>query len=248
VRQIFVFILLVLMYVSNLNAQKDDQYRDKNWNPNTGKYFFSTQLIYAFRNDFAEDESTRLGEISIYLDEKTGTFLFTPESYGTSGEMVDFVIADQEGNYIFGYTDEHGKKQRETLQVSRFVTDEATIDSIFQQFFVKTGVNKSFGENTYVWPIKIGEEYQVTYQKTNDTSFVYLINEQFSYLPIYHFNALESEAKLPFSMDYSNTLPKKYNVLGQRYENDGKTVSFGLTYYSPTEYFIDLKEYKSIKK
>lgn len=229
-------------------GQSEDQYRNKNWNPKAGKYYFSTQLTYTYRNDFAEDESSRSGEMSIYLDEKTGTFLFTRESYGTPGEMVDFVIGDQEGNYIFGYTDEHGKKQRETLEVNRFENDEASIDSVFQQFFVKTGVNKSFGENTYGWPIKLGKEYQVTYQKTNDTSFVYLINEPYSYLPIYHFNALESETKLPFSIDYSNTLPQKYNVLAQKYENDGKTVSFELMYYSPTEYFIDLKEYKPIKK
>ncbi len=247
-RQFFFPILIVLMHFSYLSAQTADQYRDKNWNPKAGKYYFSTQLTYAYRNDFAEDEASRAGEMSIYLDEKTGTFLFTPESYGNTGEMVNFVIADQEGNYIFGYTDEHGKKLRESLQVNRFVAEEETIDSVFQEFFIRTGVTQSFGVNTYGWPIKSGEEYQVTYQKTNDTSFVYLIKEKFNYLPIYHFNALESETKLPFNIDYSNTLPKKYSVLAQRYEHDGKSVSFGLTYYSPTEYFIDLKEYKLIKK
>jgi len=70
--------------------------------------------------------------MSIYLDEKTGTFLFTQESYGVSGEMVDFVIGDQEGNYIFGYTDEHGKKLRETIQVNKYIADSIFIDSLFQ--------------------------------------------------------------------------------------------------------------------
>ncbi len=247
--KIIVFsILFIVSCASNIFGQLDNQYRNKNWNPKAGKYYFSTQLTYTYHNDFEEDPDKRSGDMSIYLDEKTGTFLFTRESYGITGEMVDFVIADQAGNYTFGYTDEHGKKLRETIQANRFIAEESTVDSVFQQFFTKTGNTKSFGVNTYGWPIKNGEEYRLTFEKTNDTSYVYIAKNIFSFLPVYQFNSLESETKLPFNMDYSNTLPKKYNVLGQRYHHGSNEVSFELISNSPTEYFIDLKDYKVFKR
>lgn len=210
-----------MFLVGNLVGQSEDQYHNKNCNLKAGKYYFSTQLTYSYRNDFEEDPSNRSGEMSIYLDEKTGTFLFTQESYGVSGEMVDFVIGDQEGNYIFGYTDEHGKKLRETIQVNKYIADSIFIDSLFQRYFSITSATKYFGNNTYGWPIKKGDEYQVNFEKTNEKSFVYLTKDVFSFLPVYHFNALESETKLPFNIDYSNTIPKNYSVLGQRYDQGG---------------------------
>jgi len=48
-----------------------------------------------------------------------------------------------------------------------------------------------------------------------------LTKDVFSFLLVYHFNALESETKLPFNIDYSNTIPKNYTVLGQRYDQGG---------------------------
>lgn len=248
-RQFFLLILFVLMYVSHLNAQTDDQYRDKNWNPKAGKYYFSTQLTYAFRNDFAEDESRRSGEISIYLDEKTGTFLFTPESYGTSGEMVDFVIADQEGNYIFGYTDEHGKKQRETIKSihigSRNIQTKKE-ERDFKKYCTPTGNKKKFGTNNYGWPVFIGTEYELN-DMLYDSSIVYIATSQYSFLPMFLFNELQSETKLPLNLDVSKKIPSKSLILSRSYIFEGLH-EFTLISYSPTEYFIDLKEYRSIKK
>jgi hypothetical protein len=51
------------------------------------------------------------GSFAVYIDPPTGTMLFTPEAYGNSSEMINFVIVFQNGRYLQGYTDEFGRKK-----------------------------------------------------------------------------------------------------------------------------------------
>ncbi len=243
-------ILLIFHFVGHLSGQADDQYRNKNWNPKAGKYYFSTQLTYSYHNDSAEDDYNRSGEISIYIDEKSGTFLFTKESYGNTGEMVDFVVADQQGNFIFGYTDEHGKKQRETMKSYSGAdknNQSKKVENDFNKYCQPTGNTKRFGENKYGWPVFKGTEYKMNVM-LSDSSTVFITTSKYSFLPVFLFNQLQSETKLPVNFNFSKKLPSKNLILQHSYVLEGSVSSFTLISASPTEYFIDLSDYRVLKK
>lgn len=228
-------------------AQSDAAYRDKNWNPKAGKYFFSTMLTWSFENELTDEEHLKKGEINIYVDEKTGTFLLTKEAYGWSGEMIDFVIADQKGNYIMGHTDEFGKKHRETYKAQQYaevLAQSKNIMSDFKKYCKSTDKTRVFGKNNYGWPTKTGKEYILSYQKTEDKSNLFLSTEKYSFLPLFLFNKLDFDAKLPVAFDYSLILTPNQMPLEDVYEWNGKKSKFTFISASPTEYFIDLNEYK----
>jgi|JI7StandDraft_1071085.scaffolds.fasta_scaffold06567_6 hypothetical protein len=239
--------LLFLGFTSLGFAQSDAAYRNKNWNPKAGKYFFSTMLTWSFENEMATEEHLKRGEINIYVDEKTGTFLFTKEAYGWSGEMVDFVIADQKGNYIIGHTDEFGKKHREIQKAQQYAEVASLSKSImsdFKKYCKSTNKTRVFGKNDYGWPTKTGKEYILSYQKTEDKSNLFLSTEKYSFLPLFLFNKLEFDAKLPVAFDYSLILTPNQMPLEDVFEWNGKKSKLTFISVSPTEYFIDLNDYK----
>jgi hypothetical protein len=204
-------------------------------------------LTWSFENEMATEEHLKKGEINIYVDEKSGTFLFTREAYGWSGEMIDFVIADQKGNYIMGHTDEFGKKHRETIKARQYaevMTQSKNIISDFKKYAKPTGKTKVFGKNDYGWPTKIGKEYILSYQKTEDKSNLFVSTEKYSFLPLFLFNKLGFDAKLPVAFDYSLILTPNQMPLEDDFEWNGKKSKLTFISTSPTEYFIDLNEYK----
>lgn len=231
-------------------AQADKVFKNKNWNPKEGKYFFSKKLTFSFINDIAEEPHLRSGEFSIYVDEKSGTFLFNRDSYGWSGEMVNFVIADKKGNYTFGYTDEFGKKYREVLQSDKYyeiTRNKKKISKEFTKYWKATGKSKVFGINDSGWPVMTGKEYISYGLKSTETTKLYLASSGYCMLPLYLFNTLKSEARLPVRMPYANILPQKYIVLGEESVLSGNTSSITLKSASPAEEFLDINIYRIIK-
>lgn len=226
-------------------AQSSDAYRNKNWNPKAGKYFFSTALTWTFENEITDEEHLKSGEMTVYVDEKTGTFLFTKEAFGWSGEMIDYVIADQNGNFIIGHTDEFGKKHVESKKVDSFAEiglQKKQIESDFRKYCKPTGKSKNFGKNSYGWPIIKGNEYVMTYQKTSDKTNLFLSKSKYSLLPLFLFDKLDMDARLPIAMDFSMAIPTFYFPLQSEYEWNGKKSTFTFISASPTEYFIDIKQ------
>ncbi|MBK8624331.1 MAG: hypothetical protein IPN86_01745 [Saprospiraceae bacterium] len=246
-RHLLLFLIISFGITQLSCAQSSTAYRNKNWNPKAGKYYFSTMLTWTYENELATEEHLRKGEISIYVDEKTGTFLFTREAYGWSGEMIDFVIADQKGNYIIGHTDEVGGKHRETKKLEHFaeiLLQSKKIAADFNQYCTPTGKTKIFGKNNYGWPTKKGKEYILSYQKTSNKNNLFLTTEKYSFLPVFLFNKLDFDASLPVSFDYSMILPNYQMPLEDVYEWNGKKVTLTFVSSSPTEYYIDLNQYK----
>lgn len=245
------FIIIISTLLGNLSyTQTGKISRDKNWNPKGGKYFFSKKLTYTFINDMAEEPHLRSGEFSIYVDEKSGTILFNRDSYGWSGEMVNFVIADKKGNYTFGYTDEFGKKYKEVLQSDQYkqiMRDKKKIRKEFTKYYKSTGKSKVFGANDYDWPVMTAKEYEPTDQKSTNTTKLYLATTSYCLLAVYLFNTLKSEAKLPAHMLYANMVPEKYIVLGEECIRNDKISSVTLKTASPAEHFLDINQYRIIK-
>lgn len=246
-RNFSLLLIITLAIFSQSCSQSSMAYRNKNWNPKSGNYYFNTMLTWSYENELASEDHLKKGEISIYIDEKSGTFLFTKESYGWSGEMIDFVIADQKGNYIIGHTDEFGKKHRETKKASQFADVMAQTKSIvseFKKYCKPTEKTKIFGKNAYGWPTETGKEYVLSYQKTEDISNLFLSTEKYSFLPLFLFNKLEMDAKLPISFDYSLMIPSEKLVLEDTHIYNELKTKLTLESISPTDYFINLNEYK----
>lgn len=245
------FLLMVFVWPLVLSAQADDAWRNKNWNPKKGKYFFNKVLTWKYQGEMAEDSLLQEGiEIRIYVDEKTGTFLFTPEAYVFSGPMVDFVIADQKGNYIAAYTVEHGKKIYEVFTVEGLQTLLNSPDSIpenFNQFFVPTHQKTVFGKNIYGWPIITGEEYHIVFPDMDEMPTVVNIAPMpYSFLPLYMYKNLAIEAQLPFHFDYAEMIPSHYILLSEYTEYYGAKTQLWFDSLADTEYYIDLSAYKKM--
>lgn len=54
-----------------------DDYRNANWHPEKGQYFFSELWTWVYSNDLVEEEANSKGKMSIYIDPSSGTFLLT---------------------------------------------------------------------------------------------------------------------------------------------------------------------------
>jgi hypothetical protein len=87
-------------------------------------------------------------------------------------------------------------------------------------------------------------EYILYYQQTENNRNLFLSTEKYSFLPLFLFNKLEFDAKLPIHFDYSLILGTKFMPLEYVYEWNGKKSKLTFISVSPTEYFIDLNDYK----
>lgn len=236
-----------LLFPLLLSAQPAEKTRNKSWNPDKGRYFFNKVFSWQYTDEMSEDADFRNGvSIRIYVDEKTGTFLFTPESYINSGPMIDFVIADQKGNYLVGYSLEHGDfvYERLVLENMQKLRDkpETALDN-FKAFFRKTGKQKVFGENRYGWPTFTGDEYKIVFPEMDEEPTVaHIAGIPYSFLPVYMFKHLAIEAQLPFHFDYSEMIPGNHILLSEYSENNGRKTALIFESLSDTEYYIDLKK------
>lgn len=252
-KKLFVLFLMTVFIIPATFAQDRaaEKWRNKNWSPKKGKYFFNKVYTWEYRNDLAEFEEERTGEFSVYVDEKSGTFLFTPESYIFSGPMTDFIIADQKGTYIVAYTEEFGEKTYEVFTPEVFRLAKADMDSVsvrFEELMKPLGNTEMFGQNDYGWPVFTGEEYALVFpEMPEDSTFFHLNPSSYSFLPVYIVNDLEIEAKLPYAYNYSAFIPDRFMVLKEFREYQGWTNQIKLKSLSDTEYYIDLKTYTKIK-
>lgn len=237
---------------------QNDAYRDKNWHPEKGKYYFSEVMIWEYLNEnYPPDDTERYsGEFSVYVDSPTGTMLFTPEAYGNSAEMINFIIVHQDGRYFQGFTDEFGKKKCLVDTLYKFESTRLNQEFIKEDFLKLAkpiGKYKTFGKNNYGWQEVKAKEYELSFLMTNDKSTIYLSKQPYSLLPLYLFSALESEARLPVNFDFSQVIPLEYWVLEDVYKRRSTRskreieVRTNLKFVSPTEYFVDLSDYQLLK-
>jgi len=239
--------LAFLLFPLLLSAQSAEKARNRSWNPDKGRYVFNKVFSWQYTDEMSEDADFRNGvSIRIYVDEKTGTFLFTPESYINSGPMIDFVIADQKGNYLVGYSLEHGDFVYETLVLENMLKlrdKPETAPDNFKTFFRKTGKQKVFGENRYGWTTFIGDEYKIVFpERDEESTVVHIAGIPYSFLPVYMFKHLTIEAQLLFHFDYSEMMPDNHILLSEYSENNGRKTALIFESLSDTEYYIDLKK------
>jgi len=193
---------------------------------------FTQVWVWEYENNtIAKNEPGHNGEMMVYFDPKNSYWLFTQEAYGTSGEMFDWIIGKPDGTYLLCSSDEFGKKTI-TEQKLKFSSGKT-----LPQHYKPTRNKKVYNQNKLGFPKIIGKEFTVDYMKTKDLTSVFIGDFKANFLPLYFFNQLISEAKLPvlFPVD----LPVGKLLLEENsIVNNVKTVFF-LKEISNTEYFID---------
>lgn len=209
-----------------------DAYRNAQWKPEKGKYYFSHALIYQYTN---KTDSSQ-GELWVFIDPVTGTMCFQRESsFAASDDMNDAIVARPNGQMIACGTTESGKKIRETFMNSSVTPEPDDVRyqrETFQKQCRPTGnIRKEFG-----WE---SQEHILTYVKTNESTVLWLAEVPFSVYPLYAFDEWEGDAQLPVSLSYTYVLGPKQLVT----EADDQYMTIKLIAYESNPYFLDLNQY-----
>jgi hypothetical protein len=184
---------------------------------------FSEQLTYSYQKE------GKLLEMSVYLNRKTSTWLFTnDDSFGGKAEGISYVVAYANGTYLTCGPDE--ANQTTCLRYKATVPPSVPAPKT-------TGPGKRFGQNRYGWPTLVGKRAVVEAGRLRQPT--YLATVPFRCTPLYAYNALIGiETYLPVfqQLNYVAVLPPNQLVLHE-------DVPGGATFksLSPTEYTIDLR-------
>ncbi len=224
-------------------------YRNENWHPETGQYYFSETWTWEFYNEFlpAKDKR-RKGEMSIYVDPASGTLLLNKDATSYQDEMTDWIIIKPEGIYMIGYSDEFGKKQIQHQHMSDFDDYDFNLKSQkedFKKHLHFTGEYETFGTNDYEWETFYAAEYKMSYEMTSDTNTMFITELPFSCRALYLANELSPDFSLPTPMDYGYILSENMLVVSDQYMNANKKMGFKLLHTSPSDFFLDINEYKA---
>ncbi len=214
---------------------------------NRTKYKFTQAWVWQYRNDWiAEGEAGHRGEMVVYHDSVSNTWLFNKEAYGNSGEGFDFIVANYEGQYVFCFRDQKGKKRKTIRSISEIPAsrnDDGIVKEEFETYNKITGNTKLFGENTYGWPVIKGQEFKMEHLKTNEVTLRYIAQTLKDFQPIVYFNFIDGDVKLPVHFPTDIPLGKLLLEDNTVYA-DGKQILIRLKEISDAEYHVDLGAYK----
>ncbi|GHB76698.1 hypothetical protein [Persicitalea jodogahamensis] len=209
-----------------------DAYRNAQWKPEKGKYYFSHALIYEYTRK--RDETK--GEIWIFIDPVTGTMCFQRESsFGATDDMNELILALPNGKMIACGTTESGKKIQAAFQNSSVKPEPDEVkdqQQTFREQCKPTGNKRpEFG-----WE---SQEYVLSYLKTNESTKLWVAEVPFKVYPLYAFDEWEGDAQLPVSFSYIYLLGPNQLVT----ESDDQYGSLKLLSYEPNPLFLDLNQY-----
>ena len=221
-----VLILLVLpLFFGNMQAQKTKKQTIK----------FTQAWVWEYENNLiAENEPGHKGEIVVYFEPKQNYWLFTTEAFGNSGEMYNWIIGKPDGTYVLNASDEFGKTNL-MIEKLKFSSNKK-IPSHYRPLSNK----KIFNENKLGFPKIIGRKYKVDYEKTTDQSAVYIGDYKVDFSPLYYFNRLIIESKIPLSFPFD--LPENKLLLEDESINSNAKISLVFKEISNTEYFVEIND------
>jgi len=226
------------------------EYRNSEWQPDVGKYFFSEMWRWSFGNRlYPEDHPQRYGHFSIMVDPPSGTMLLTREESNYLDEMTEWIIVQPNGEYILGWTEHTGEKFMKRHSIAdfddhAFRSSEQAAD--FDKYFTHVGEYLTYGEDVYGWRTFKGKEYKQTYMKSSDISYLTVTTLPFSIRPLYLVEKINQDLKLPIKFsNYAYLLPENALALGEFY---GKEFVFNFESASHTSSFLDISEYVEITR
>lgn len=189
---------------------------------------FTQAWVWEYENELIPgNEPGHQGEMVVYFEPDLNYWLFTMEAYGTSGEMFEWIIGKPDGTYILSSMDEFGTRaiQQEKIEFRKIEFD-----------FKPTGSFQKYQNFNIGFPPVEAEKFELNYLKTNDKTEIYLSDLNVDFQPLYFFNQLNSEAKLPVYFPAglnSNKLVCEENTI-----SNGKRIRYKLTDISHTEHYI----------
>ena len=189
---------------------------------------FTEQLTYSYQKEGQKKE------FSVYLDRRSSTWLFTnADSFEGTADGLEFVVAYPNGKYLVGGIDDGDHKICQTfdMPLARKNTPKVSGRAL--------GKTQVFGKNNYGWPTLKAQLFEINAGRM--TQEVFLSTVPFDCRPLYAYNFLLGiEHYLPIfnQIDYPSYLPKNQLIV-----SDG---AFKLESLSPTEYFIDLRQYRML--
>lgn len=196
---------------------------------------FTQTWVWEYKAELKSvEEPEHQGEMVVYFNPEKNYWLFNFESYGMSGEMIEYVIGKPDGTFITLSVDEFGKRSL-TEEKIEFIRH-----SELPSVWIATGGQKYFNENDLGFPKLKAEEFYMKYLKTNEITEVFLADYPIDFLPLYYFNQLNSEAKLPFH--FPTNLPSSKAVLEENTTSYRGKTTYKLKSISHTEYFVNLKK------
>lgn len=178
------------------------------------------------------DTDGKSREMAIYHHPKKNYWLFTPEAYGETDEMSEWIMAGPDGKYIQRYRDEHG--QEKTLHHTLPFYPPGLLPAHYRG----TGASGVFGDKSYGFPLWKGKAYEVNFEKTTDQVRYYLTSIKKTMTPVYYFNRLNIDAKLPVL--FPTDLPGNQLVLEEEARAGEKNIRYRFKFISHTEYHIRL--------
>lgn len=194
---------------------------------------FTEVWVWKYRNEhIAEGESGHEGEMAVYYHPSLKYWLFTSEAFG-SYDMIEWVIAQPGGVYVMATRDEFGNLElfSDTLNIS----PGSPVDTLF----AKGEEVKTFGDPSLGFPIIKGEAYAENYLKTNVISQYYIGHVDVDIRPVYYFNQLDWEVKLPVA--FPSDMPPGKIILSEQSLVSNKTISMEFKYISHADYQISIQ-------
>lgn len=213
-----------------------DKQRAIQWKPDKGQYYFSHSIVY----DYHDKDENDKGEIKIYFDPVSGALCFRKESsFKESGKNFDFILAFQDGKYIYCGVDDAGKKIRSSGIVEDVKPDTETQNQQKQNFAdycAPTGNKRvDFGlEST---------EYLLSYATSENKDKLWLTTMPFNIHPLYGFELIEVPAGLPASFDYLYLLGPNQLIS----ELESKELTLKLKSIGPDPFLAVTRNYTEVK-
>ncbi|MEO1484694.1 MAG: hypothetical protein AAFU57_03030 [Bacteroidota bacterium] len=232
---------------SNTTTQDTLSYRDQNWHPEKGQYYFSETYHFSYYNEtIPSEEGSVTGEFGFYVDPESGTLLVEKYISNYTDEMADYVIVHQDGLYIMGFTDEFGEKKIISKKLSEVEGLSYRVDKNLEDFntyFQKQNTVETFGTNQYYPKTMEGQGYLRTFPKTQDEVELFLAKSKLPTKSFYLLQQVFPELGLPIRQDYGLVLPENILVVKEHYETgNGHRVGFRLTSIMASEYHIQLPD------
>lgn len=229
--------------IAKANAIVPNDYRNKNWRPAEGNYYFSETWTWNYHNEMLPPtDPHHKGTFSVYIDPPTGTMLLADHL----DEMTDWIIIHPDGNYTTAFTDVHGKPHIVEQKMADFPEHDFYLSlqaADFKKYFTQQTGSKTFGTNKYGWQTIQATPFEMTFEKTNDIAQLHLLEMPFSVRGLYLAAQTNQDLNFPINFNYGYLLPEKYLVVSEAYQQGGKKVGFELASISPGEYFVNTVTY-----
>jgi len=225
-------------------------YRNQNWHPERGQYFFSEQYDFSFLDEtYDVDDDRREGRFGFYFDSLTGTVLLVSgESY--FDEMTAWILIRPQQDYIVSYTEEHGGSRIDTIAMDSYLKHfsekyDQDVQRSFNAFFEPLpSRTKIFSQEKYCIESMSSKAYLVKYQgAVSDSTILHLAQTPFDWNTFN--NLYKSDAYPEGGLKIHLTgllLPKNLFPVQEQSWVTGKKISFHLNCIYAAEYHLQIQK------